>query len=321
MKNCRISIALFFCIAGSVLHAQDTVRKIPFFVPQSTSFYASSSIRLSFKPGKNFSVDNMNLGLILKYSDKVQVNIINRTNAPDELNQYEFTDINLQFSNNFQTKKTLLKYGSSINVKLGKALWFPMFTNELLVFENAERYINPAQIIGGTYISKTLLTEDSAICFNLAAHTGDIVNHTIDAEVYDYNLSYSKTFKWNLGFTAQAGKAFGSNHLVNYAYIKYEPKSEKLEFDIRAGKLQALDETPYGIHCGIKRVFTHLTIGGYFEKRINQKQHDVIAGLSWGFTGDSFWSKLFSNFNIIYDFSSSTLWMWLPIIKINIQNK
>ena len=134
-------------------------------------------------------------------------------------------------------------------------------------------------------------------------------------------MNYTKIFKYSLGLSTQIGIAQGSQHIVNFAQILYKPKLENLQCDVRIGKLPTYDETPYGIHLGITRRFKYISLGGYYEKRLNQNTKGEIAGVQWNIIEPPKLAKFVSTFNLFYDFNTNTIWMWIPILKINIQYK
>ena len=308
----------------TIVFSQDSIRKTPFFIPKISSLNINSNFHWFINDGINTNfTDQMYIRANFKYSYKFELVVINKTKLKNDTLQNKFSDIYFSYRNNFKAnaKIPIFKYGSYLNLKVGILEWFPKFTNVQLILENAEKYINPSQIYGGSINSVTPLTRDRALKINLSAHTGDLINKELDPEILDLFLNYTKIFKYNLGVSTQIGIAQGSKHVVNFAHLLYKPKLENMQFDVRIGKLPTIDETPYGIHLGITRKFKYISLGGYYEKRLNQDTKGEIAGVSWSIIGPPKLAKFVSTFNLFYDFNTNTIWMWILILKIDIQHK
>lgn len=324
LRNFILLIYIFFIAEIKYIYSQDTIEKMPFLIPQTTSFNVNSNFHWFISDGINTNfTDQMYVRANLKYSRNFELVVINKTKLKNDTLQNKFSDIYFSYRNNFKANEEIpvFKYGSLMNIKVGILEWYPSFTNVQLILENAEKYMNPPQIFGGSINSNTPLTRDRSLIINLGAHTGDLINKKLDPELYDLNMNYTKIFKYNLGISAQVGIAQGSQHLVNYAHILYQPKLEKMQIDVKIGKLPAYDVTPYGIHLGVTRKFKYISLGGYYEKRLNQNINGEIAGITWSIIGPPKLAKFVSTFNFFYDFNTNTIWMWIPIMKIDIQHR
>ncbi len=313
---------LFLC--KQTVCAQDSLKNVPFFIPQTTSLNVNSNFHwfISESTEKKL-VDQIYIRAKIKYSKNIQFIVTNKIKYKNYKWQNKISDIYLNYTNTFNDKNKFffLKNGTYLNLKIGKQEWHPTYTNVQLILENAEQFVNPSQIYGGSIILKMPLTKEKSLNFNFSAHTGDLIYNNLAAEILDIYLNYTKILEIKLGMSAQIGIAQGSKHIVNFAHLLYQPELEKIKFDIKLGKLQTYDETPYGIHIGLKRKFKYLSLGGYFEKRINQNTKGNIAGIQWNIIGPPKLAKFISTFNFTYDFNTNTVWMWIPIIKIDIQHK
>lgn len=317
-------IIIIYISGTTSVFSQDSTKHTPFFIPKLATFKVTSNFHWFINDGIDASfTDQMYVQANLQYSRNTELVIRNRTRSINNSLQNKFSDIYFNYRKNFKAKKNIkiFKYGSSLNLKVGVIEWFPIFTNVQLILENAEKYINPSQIYGGSIVSITPLTKDKSLRVQLGAHTGDLINNKLDPEIFDLFLNYTKVFKYNLGISTQVGIAQGSQHVVNFAQITYQPKFEKLQLDIRAGKLPTHDESPYGIHLGLTRRFKYISLGGYYERRLNQDTQGEIAGIQWNIIGPSKLAKFVSSFNLYYDFNQNTIWMWIPILKIDINYK
>ena len=323
-RNYLYLTILMYLISMAYSLAQTPAKQTPFFIPQSATFSANANFHWYLNDGIDANIcDQIHLRAELKYRNNLSLVILNKTNFKGNYRNNKFSDIYFAFFKSFRSNKKIpvFKYGTSLNLKVGVIEWYPSFTNVQLILENAEKFINPPQIYGGSLVSVTPLTNNKALTFHFGGHTGNLINHTLDAELLDFYLNYTKVIKYDLGVAVQAGRAQGSQHIVNFANITYQPKLENLKFDIKAGKLPSVDQSPYGVHLGIVRTFKYIALGGYYEKRIDQHTRSEIAGIYWNIIGPPKLAKLISTFNLFYDFNTNRIWMWVPLIKLNIKYK
>ncbi len=302
--------------------SQDSTKHTPFFFPKSISFAASSNFHWYLNDGlKGDFTDQMYLQANLKYGRNLDFVIINKTKSRNGSVNNRFSDVYFNYRNNLKANanRPIFKYGLFLNLKIGVIEWYPTFTNVQMILENAEKFINPSQIYGGSIVSTIPITSDRSLNVHLGAHSGDLIhNNKLDAELLDLYLNYTKVFKYNLGVSAQIGIAQGSKHVVNFAHLLYQPKLEKVQFDVKMGKLPTIDQSPYGIHIGATRNFKYISLGGYYERRIDQNTKGEIAGVTWNIIGPPKLAKFVSTFNLFYDFNTNTIWMWIPLLKIDI---
>lgn len=295
-----------------------------FFIPQSTVVAINSNFHWFIYDGfKGKFIDQAYISANIRYNRYIQIVIINKTKYNNSHLHNKFSDVYFNFTKNFKanTRAPIFKYVSFVNLKVGKLEFFPTYSNVQLILENADKFIEPRQIYGACIHTITPFLRDKSLNINLTAHTGDLIYRKVKQELINLNMNYTKLFKYNLGVSVQVGIAEGSRHIVNFAHFLYQPKLKEMQFDFRIGKLPTHDESPYGIHVGFSRRFKYLVIGGYYEKRINQHFKGEIAGVQWNIIGPPKLAKLVSTFNFAYDFNMNTIWMWIPILKIDIKNK
>ena len=322
--NYLLLIILAYLSGTTIVFSQDSIKHTPFFIPQSLSFNVNSNFHWYVNDGINTNfTDQMFVRADLKYSRNFDLIIINKTKSYNSDLQNRFSDAYFNYRNNFKADASIpiFRYGSYLDLKVGVIEWYPTFTNVQLILENAEKFLNPPQIYGGSLVSRTPLTNDRSLNVHLSAHTGDLINHKLDPQLLDLYLNYTKLFKYQLGISTQVGIAQGSKHVVNFAQILYQPKLENMQLDFKLGKLPTYDETPYGIHLGFTRKFKFISLGGYYERRLDQNTKGEIAGVQWSIVGPPKLAQLVSTFNLFYDFNTNTVWMWVPLIKIDISYK
>jgi hypothetical protein len=323
--NKFILLAFGYGLLGiSCILSQDSVKSVPFFVPQATSFEVSTNFHWVTHDGiKDKFIDQMYINAYFKYIHGLQIVVTDKTKSVNGETKSRFSDIYITYTDNFRANANIpvFKYGLYLNVKAGMQEWIPTFTNTQLILENAEKYINPQEIYGGSIVCSAPVTRDRAFSIYFGAHTGDVVHHYTDPELLNLYASYTKMSRFNLGLSAQVGIAQGSRHIVNFAHLLYQPKFEELQCDIKAGKLPTVDAAPYGIHMGVKRDFKYISIGGYYEKRLYQNTRKQIAGISWHIIGPPKIAKFISTFNLFYDFNTNTVWMWIPFLKVDVQHR
>lgn len=323
-KNLILLIFTCYVFGTKPVYSQDTLKKVPFFIPQSTSFRVHSNFHWFMYKGVNGKwADQMDIDARLKYTRNIDVIVKNKTRMVNDKLENKFSNIYLTYNSHLKenAKIPIFKYGSLLSIKAGMLEWIPTYTNVQLILENVEKFINPSRIYGGSIVSISPLTGDKALNLHFGAHTGDLLYKKVKPELLNLYLNYTKTIKYSLGLSAQVGIAQGSKHVVNYAYLLYQPKLEEMQFDIRMGKLPSIDQAPYGVHIGFTRKFKYVLLGGYYEKRLNQVAKEQIAGIQWGIVGPPKLVKLVNTFCMFYDFNTTTLWMWIPLIQIDIRHK
>lgn len=276
-----------------------------------------------YKGFKGNWADQMYFNGKFKFSKEIDIALVDKTRLIDGKFSNKLTDAYISYTKTFKTNKKIpvFNQGFNLNVRIGMFEWFPTYTNVQLILENADKFINPAAVYGGSIIIKIPAFKDKSLNIQFSAITGDVIFNKIKPQLLDLYANYTKIFKYNIGISVQAGIAEGSMQLLNFAELLYQPKLEKIELDIRAGKLPTYDDSPYGIHIGFTRKFKYIMLGGYYEKRYKQNTRGQIAGFQWGIVGPPKLVKVFSTFNIFYDFNTTTLWMWIPVIKIQFQHK
>lgn len=318
-----IVIVVFLCPASiSLLFSQDTTQKRSVFLPQQATFNNNLNFRWFLNDGFNAQfIEQMYNGVRFQFSNNIDVFVQHKTFFAGDSVRHVLSDVRLSYYKLFTPSDNIpvLSNGAILDVKLGMFEWFPTYSNVQQIIENADKFIYPSKIYGGSILLNSPLTKDQSLRFQFAAHSGDLINKELDPELLDVFLNYTRLFKYEIGVSAQVGQAQGSQHVVNYAHLLFQPKIEKLSFNVKLGKLPTYDNTPYGFHIGLSREFKYVLLGGYYERRLNQDTKGHIAGFSWHIKGPPALAKFVSTFSFIYDINSNTVWMWIPLLKIDIQ--
>lgn len=315
-----VSLVLMSCS----LYSRDSLGTRSPFLPLESGINSRLGFRWFLNDGFNARfIEQSYNGLEVSFKHNISLTVQHKTFFRDDAIHHHLSDLRVSYRKLFTPEDNIpiLEYGTFLYVKAGVFEWFPTHTNVQQIIENAEAYITPPIIYGGSGYLRAPLLKDRSLQMYLGAHSGDLINNEAEAELFNAFLHYEKTVIFNLGVSARAGKAQASKHLVNHAYLFYRPKMEKLSLDIQAGKLPAYDQSPYGIHLGMYRDFKYVRLGGYYQRRLNQQTKGEIAGVSWNITGPPRLAKIVNSFNIIYDFNTNTIWMWMPLLKLDIEYK
>ncbi len=305
-------------------HTAERARTLPFFVPRSSSLQAHSSLYWPMYEGLDgWSAHRTYLHARLYFSDALSIearNITTHSKLPME-NRFATACFRYQNALFKGQEVALMPHGAHIDLRVGMIEWTPVVTDTRIIMDNAQSFLSPPVVYGATAAVTIPILQDRSLTLFAAGHSGDYLHGELPAELTDLHLNYSKIFIHNLGIQAQAGKAFGSKHLVNHAHLSWQPRWEKLTITIKAGKLPAYDQSPYGIHLGAYRNFKYVGLGGYYERRINQNTKGNIAGIRWSITGPPKVVRVVNEFNIIFDFNTTSWWVMIPLIKLNIDHE
>ncbi len=112
----------------------------------------------------------------------------------------------------------------------------------------------------------------------------------------------------------------GAQHFVNHAYLQYRPVIGKLVLFIKAGKLPALDQTPYGAEVGFERSFKYVSLGAYYQRRIDQRSNPMVGdkqifGFSIRILKPRLLKDIFDAYNFIYDTNNEILRFNIPVMN------
>jgi hypothetical protein len=218
----------------------------------------------------------------------------------------------------FNKEKIGVPQSVSINVKAGLLEWYPSLNDPRLVAENIDKYFNPESFYGSSVQVRVPIDKKELLTAYVGAHTGDVLDASVKPALQDAYLILRLPLVKNTLINAQFGRYQGSKHLVNFCYLQYKPKVELVTFDVRAGKLPALDQSPYGIHIGVSRPFKFIEIGGYYQRRIDMIGNKQIFGVTWRFLKPKKLVEVMNTYNFLYDSNSNTLRFIIPFIHLNI---
>ncbi|MBK8563785.1 MAG: hypothetical protein IPN76_10705 [Saprospiraceae bacterium] len=195
----------------------------------------------------------------------------------------------------------------------------PSLSDPRLIAENIEKYFTPESFYGGSIQARMPIDRKEILTAYIGAHSGDILGGKVSPAVQDAYVMLKLPLIKNIAFDAQFGKYQGSVHFVNYCYLNYKPQVEKVNFDLRAGKLLALDKSPYGVHVGLTRPFHFIEIGGYYQWRLNMVGDRQIFGFTWRFLKPQKLVEIMNAYNFIYDTNTNTLRFIIPFINLNVK--
>src|SRR5262245_49596597 len=134
MRNFRsLLVALtIFLVQITLVHAQDTTVKKFSLLPSSTTINASTNFHWFMFEGLNGNwIDQMYITGRMKYSDHIDLVIVNKTKFMGSRTFNKFSDIYLNYSNSFKPseKFPIFKYGSYLDIRAGMFEWYPTYTN------------------------------------------------------------------------------------------------------------------------------------------------------------------------------------------------
>ncbi len=242
----------------------------------------------------------------------------------------DFSQYYMQYSKSFSHKGwfPLFKYSSHILVKAGKIEWYPVFRDMRLISENLELFREPYSFYGVLLDVRMPFLKDRSLTARFNAHTKDLIEGDQEAQIRNAYLTYRKDFLKNFGIAMQVGKMEGSVHAVNFAYLYYKPKIEKIQLGFKAGKLLSLDDIPYGFEVRIERDFKFIALGAYYQRRIDQKSYfeekgtdSQIFGFTWRFIGPKALKMIMDTYQLVYDTNTETLRFVIPILLTNLDFK
>ncbi len=161
------------------------------------------------------------------------------------------------------------------------------------------------------------LNSKGTLLAHLGSHSGDLISQDVKPVINDAYLRYTPQLMTDVGVKVQVGESQATRHFVNEAFINYTPRFFEIFFDVRIGKLAGVDDTPYGIHFGVERVFKFVRLGGYYERRLNQAEGERILGFYWSFVSSSIVGRLYNVYHLVYDTNTNTLRFFLPFIALD----
>jgi hypothetical protein len=248
----------------------------------------------------------------------------------DKSTENDFSQYYLQYAKSLSHKGwfPLFKFPSQVLLKAGKIAWYPTFRDIRLISENLGLFRDPYSFYGISADIRMPLLKDRSLVARVSGYSNDFKDNKQDAEIRNAYLGYKKNLYKNFGFAIQAGKMQGSIHLINFAYLFYRPKIEKIQLGFKVGKLLSLDQIPYGFEARIEREFKFIALGFYYQRRIDQKSYydkisnnSQIFGFTWRFIGPKFLKKIIDTYQLVYDSNTETLRFSIPILLSNFNLK
>ncbi len=332
-KNIRICIYCFSVFVIFFISFSVSAQNKTFFLkPRSLSFDFNGNGMWQINEGlKGQWMDELRLRGQLQLVSNIGLVIENQTKfIKDGDNINDISQAYIQYSKAFSHKGKfpLFKHSTFINIKVGKIEWYPTFQDIRLISENLDLFTNPYSFYGLSFNLRMPLLKDNSLVFNFSGHSGDIIENDTKADIRNIYLSYNKEFIDDLGISIRVGKMQGCQHFINYAYLFYRPTIEKLQLGFKVGKLLSLDGIPYGFGVSIERKFKYIAVGGYYQRRINQKSYfeerntsSQIFGFTWRIIGPKKLKKVINTYQFIYDTNTETFRFVIPFFLSNIQFK
>jgi hypothetical protein len=232
----------------------------------------------------------------------------------------------IQYSNVFSHEGwfPLFRERSYVNIQAGRMEWFPHYRDIRLMSENFDRFRNPMAFYGLAYSLRMPLVSGGWLKLTVNGHYGDWGNDGVPSKLRNLYLDYQRDFVKNFGLALRGGKMENSRYLMNFAYLYYTPKVEKIQLGFRVGKLLSLDDIPYGAEIRLERTFKYIALGGYFQQRLNQKSHfeetggeSQIFGFTWRILAPEKLKQIFDSYQFIYDTNTKTLRFVIPVMLAN----
>jgi hypothetical protein len=310
---------LFLLIAGAF--AQTTIQQKPIGF-KGFSFDMSGDGKWEFDEGFGGKwVDEVRFTGAADLTEKWRVVAVDEMRFDDNRTSNNLTRVFIQYHNifRFNKEKVLAPQSVSINLKAGLLEWYPALNDPRLVAENIDKYFNPQSFYGSSIQVRVPIDKKEILTAYLGAHTGDVLDASVKPALQDAYLMIKVPVVKNTQINAQVGKYQGSKHLVNFCYLQYKPTVELVTFDLRAGKLPALDQSPYGVHIGVIRPFKFIEIGGYYQRRLNMIGTKQIFGVTWRFLKPKKLVEVMNTYNFLYDSNTNTLRFIIPFIHLNVK--
>lgn len=238
----------------------------------------------------------------------------------------ELAQAYVQYSNAVSHKRKfpLFRYPTLITISTGKLVWYPTFRDPRLIAENIDLFKDPVSFYGISADLNMPLLRDRSLSIRISGHTGDLIGNATGPQLENLYVNFRHAIYKKFGIAVQVGIAQGSQHVINYAYLYYVPKIEQLQIGLKAGKLVSLDAIPYGFEISIERRFKYIAIGGYYQRRINQrsyfeqqKEGSQIFGFTWRITGPPKLKYIFDTYQFIYDSNTQTFRFIIPFCMAN----
>jgi len=314
------SVSLFIFVPSLIFPQQDNSN---FYIPANLTFDLSADGHYGFgETNPGFSLDEIRSRISLGLKKYLSINALikSRTPASERWDKFDkrvnrLTQLYLQYSNSWQA----LERSINLNIQAGKLEWYPRFTDPQLILEKIDLYLNPPALYGAIFMLDAEIIHNGYLSYHLGANTGDLKD-----KIYKGGISYS-LFRSRIGIFqdfgtyVQLGKSEGSIFLINEAYFYYTPMLYKtVRLDARTGKLPGIEDTPYGFHLGAEILLKYIAIGGYYEKRIDQKKKDQIVGFYWRIIGPEFLATFMNEFRLLYDTNTNTLRFNIPFLYIRL---
>ena len=271
------------------------------------------------------SVEELRLSGQFFFTSRISMGVMNKTRfRQNSKTTNDFTQVYAQYTAFLKnSKKTgLWRMPSVVNLKAGWLEWIPRYKDPKLIVENLDRYMFPESFYGlDLNIVSPIDAQNHYVCY-----FNGILKDVFDKnsiEIPNAYLSVNQPVYKNLSLCMQVGKMTGAQHIVNHAYLQYKPSFGQLTFRLKAGKLPALDQSPYGVEVGFERPFKYIAIGGYYQRRIDQQNNPRVGdkqifGFSIRIIKPKLLKDIFDAYNFIYDTNTEKLRFQIPVMSSEI---
>lgn len=307
---------LFFVLASFTLHAQEDIRR-------STTALAYSNFKFQFdKAEGNRPIDLFTYECRTLFRKNTYFNFDAETELKQQKSYSSIKRVTVQYQSPaaFRSKR-FLKNGIAADIECGLTQWEPSYSNTTAIFENIETYFDQNTFFGCQYRFNLPLLPQQRMQFIIGGYTLKLKQLRFANQLKNIYLQYHQALLKHFFVAIRAGKTENYTKLINEAVVGGELKSEELVFSFKAGKLQAYEAFPYGIHLALKRKFKYFAVSAYLEKRAEQPEDLRIMGFGIQYIGDSKVVSFLNKFQVRYYMGTNTLLMQLPILKIKANYK
>ncbi len=274
-----------------------------------------------WRSGDGFAMEQGRLWSSLRLTSEFSLLALVRSPYDSTINWYDLGKRRYNLAQAFAQYRSTLSIstiGIDYTARAGKLEWYPSFTDPRLVVEHIDQFLNPIGYHGLSLSAGAMLYAPYRISAYAEGISGDLIDQKVKPELTEAVLRAEPQLIGDLGLRAQVGKSPASIHAVNWAYLSYRPTFlDYLTLDLRAGKLPAFDESPYGVHVELIGTFTYVELGGYYERRIDQAPGTQILGFYYRIIGPPLLARILGTYQVLYDFNTNTLRFTIPFIAVN----
>lgn len=340
---CARKICQFFVLTIGIFNSCISQTRNPNwvnpFIPNKTDLFLHSTLYVNFEaPGEKGVlgglIKELRLQAFVDFQHHTRLIIKNETYIEPErfVNDIiygkqiknRFNEIRLNYYNTITIPRDSLwlAHGITFDLDVGRIEWLPRFSSPQLILANIPLYLYPKQFWGAAVQVSIPLLKNKDVEISLRGHTGDLFKRErLRPTLEDAYITAKRFTDFKLGVEVQIGRALGYSHVINYAHITFSPLFEKVQCNIKLGKLPTFDESPYGIHFGISRKFKYLSIGGFYEKRLRESKNYKNAGIYWRLIGPPKLARFIRNYNINFSFNNNAAVAFIPLAQATIHHK